>query len=144
MLGAERIGATDDFFALGGDSIKVIRILSALREAGIELKAADVMKAKTVRAMAALAGAAGDAGASAIDQGPYSGQVRNAAITSFFCSLHLPVPSHFNQPLLLMLRDKADAAALTAAWYALTEHHDMLRAIWTEEGLYVREAEYKP
>ena len=134
------VSAEDDFFALGGDSIKVIRILSALREAGIELKAADVMKAKTVRAMAALAGAAGDAGASAIDQGPYSGQVRNAAITRFFCSLHLPVPSHFNQTLLLKLRDKADAAALTAAWNALTEHHDMLRAIWTEEGLYVREA----
>ena len=134
------VGAGDDFFTLGGDSIKVIRMISALREAGIALKAADVMKARTVRGMAAVAGSVADAGASGVDQGPYEGRVRDAAIVSFFRALDLPVPGHFNQTLLLELKEKADAAALTAAWNALTAHHDMLRAVWTEEGLYVRAA----
>nr|MCR4761974.1 amino acid adenylation domain-containing protein [Lachnospiraceae bacterium] len=134
----EPVGALDDFFALGGDSIKVIRMIGVLREAGIELKAADVMKAKTVRAMAALAGSVTEADAK-IDQEPYSGRVEDTAITGFFRSLHLKVPAHFNQTLLVKFQDKADPRALSGAWHALTTHHDMLRAVWTEEGLYVRE-----
>jgi acyl carrier protein len=38
VLGAERVGAHDDFFALGGDSISSLRVLSRIRRAfGVEI-----------------------------------------------------------------------------------------------------------
>jgi amino acid adenylation domain-containing protein len=49
LLGIERIGVGDNFFSLGGDSIKIIRLVSKLRkEVGREIKVADVYAANTI------------------------------------------------------------------------------------------------
>ncbi|WP_158890375.1 non-ribosomal peptide synthetase [Amycolatopsis anabasis] len=54
VLGLGRIGATDDFFALGGDSLLMMRIIIRLREEhGIELAFRDFVEHRTVRAIAA-------------------------------------------------------------------------------------------
>ncbi|WP_268987745.1 non-ribosomal peptide synthetase [Rhodococcoides fascians] len=45
----------DDFFALGGDSISSIQVVSRARRAGITLTAADVFAARTIAALAAIA-----------------------------------------------------------------------------------------
>ena len=139
FLGLTRpVGALDDFFALGGDSIKTIRMISALRKAGIQLKAADVMKARTVRAMAAIA-AKDDAAKEDDSHKAFHGKIKDAAITGFFRSLRLAVPGHFGQALLLTMEERADVNALTLAWNSILVQHDMLRAIWIDDGLYVRE-----
>ena len=46
------VGALDDFFSLGGDSIKSIRLVSRLRNDGILTQVSDVMYFKTVRGIA--------------------------------------------------------------------------------------------
>ncbi|SMC85680.1 non-ribosomal peptide synthetase [Lentzea albidocapillata] len=54
-LGVGRIGAEDDFFALGGDSIRGMHVTSLLRDAfGVELSPRDVLSARTVAALADL------------------------------------------------------------------------------------------
>jgi len=46
------VGALDDFFSMGGDSIKSIRLVSRLRNDGILTQVSDVMYFKTVRGIA--------------------------------------------------------------------------------------------
>ncbi|MFO6451390.1 MULTISPECIES: amino acid adenylation domain-containing protein [unclassified Aeromicrobium] len=48
VLGLPRVGADQDFFALGGDSLRVLRLLDRLEsDLGVELRLADVFEAPT-------------------------------------------------------------------------------------------------
>ena len=52
VLGLSRVSVTDDFYRIGGDSLKTIRLMS---EAGMEgISATDVFRERTARALAAL------------------------------------------------------------------------------------------
>lgn len=53
-LNIEKIGVTDNFFSLGGDSIKSIRIVALLRKQGFNFKVRDVFKWQTIREFASL------------------------------------------------------------------------------------------
>ena len=133
----EPLGVTQDFFELGGDSIKAIRLVSALRNMGYASAVADVMKARTARALAAaLSSLAGEA----ISQEPFEGEVADTAIFAFFKDLNYPNPAYFNQSTLLTVHGRADRGALRRAMEAITCQHDMLRAVIREGRLYVRPA----
>ncbi|ONM50457.1 non-ribosomal peptide synthetase [Nocardia donostiensis] len=62
VLGIEQVGVDDDFFALGGDSIVSIQVVSRARAQGVEFAPRDVFEARTVAALAARASVAGSAG----------------------------------------------------------------------------------
>ncbi|MFJ9338728.1 amino acid adenylation domain-containing protein [Streptomyces sp. NPDC101733] len=52
VLGHERVGALDNWFALGGDSIRSLQVLARARERGLDLTVADLMRRQTARALA--------------------------------------------------------------------------------------------
>ncbi|MBT2491914.1 amino acid adenylation domain-containing protein [Streptomyces sp. ISL-96] len=54
-LGVDRVGVEDGFFDLGGDSIRALVVVGALRAAGHDLAVRDVLAARTVAALAELA-----------------------------------------------------------------------------------------
>jgi amino acid adenylation domain-containing protein len=61
VLGVERIGVRESFFAAGGDSIRAIRVVSAARERGLALTLAQLFTHQTIAELAAeLGGAGGD------------------------------------------------------------------------------------
>ncbi|HEX2210651.1 MAG TPA: amino acid adenylation domain-containing protein [Longimicrobium sp.] len=54
VLGVDRVGATDDFFRLGGHSLLIMRLIASLRsDFGVELSIRTVFRASTLGAMAA-------------------------------------------------------------------------------------------
>jgi acyl-CoA synthetase (AMP-forming)/AMP-acid ligase II len=53
-LGVERVGVEDNFFALGGDSILGIQVVSRAREAGLRLSVRDLFRHQTVAELAAV------------------------------------------------------------------------------------------
>ncbi|MFJ1756198.1 amino acid adenylation domain-containing protein [Kitasatospora sp. NPDC088134] len=63
VLGLPAVGAEDDFFRLGGDSISSIRLIGAARAEGFALSPRDVFERRTPAALAALADGRGAAGA---------------------------------------------------------------------------------
>jgi amino acid adenylation domain-containing protein len=52
VLGTARVGALDNFYALGGDSIRSLRLVARLRHAGYDLALADVLRSATIRELA--------------------------------------------------------------------------------------------
>ena len=60
VLGLDRVGALDNFFALGGDSILSIRLLSRVRELGMDLSLQQLFQHQTVRDLARAAGHAAE------------------------------------------------------------------------------------
>ena len=48
VLGVEKVGINDDFFDLGGDSIKAIQVTSLAEQHGINLAVSDVLRHKTI------------------------------------------------------------------------------------------------
>jgi aryl carrier-like protein len=58
-LELDRVGLDDNFFALGGDSLRSVAVLEHLRAHGIELTAGDFFRALTIAELAAQVTASG-------------------------------------------------------------------------------------
>ncbi|MDQ3401794.1 MAG: amino acid adenylation domain-containing protein [Actinomycetota bacterium] len=130
VLGAARVGVRDNFFALGGDSILSISVVTAARAAGLVLTARDVFHHQTVAALAPHVGTVDDA---EIERGSVSGPVALTPIQRWFLDTHTVHPEHFDQWITLDLGEPVDPEALAVAVSALTEHHDALRMRYTRD-----------
>ncbi|WP_438860626.1 amino acid adenylation domain-containing protein, partial [Amycolatopsis solani] len=128
VLGVERVGVDDNFFASGGDSILSIQVSARARRAGLEVTTADLFRHQTIAALAAVVT---EAGASPV-RGPVSGAVVPTPIQRWFFDT-VRVPGRFDQAITVELTEDADEAALTAAIAALVEHHDALRTRFTRD-----------
>ncbi|MBJ3809706.1 non-ribosomal peptide synthetase [Streptomyces flavofungini] len=71
VLGLERVGVDDDFFAIGGDSIRSVQVVSRARTQGIALTTRQVFEHRTVAHLAAIATeTAGTGAAGTVAPGP--------------------------------------------------------------------------
>ncbi len=55
VLGLDRVGVTQDFFSIGGDSIRSIQIVARCKRAGMHIAPGDLFQHSTVAALAAFA-----------------------------------------------------------------------------------------
>ncbi|MEW5925947.1 MAG: amino acid adenylation domain-containing protein [Gemmatimonadota bacterium] len=62
VLGAERVGVLENFFAAGGDSMRAVQMVAALRKRGMALTVRDLSEEPTIRALAERTDAAGRPG----------------------------------------------------------------------------------
>ncbi|MFG2094578.1 non-ribosomal peptide synthase/polyketide synthase [Streptomyces sp. NPDC048612] len=133
VLGLERVGAEDNYFALGGDSILSIQIVSAARRAGLALTPRHLFVHQTVSALAA---AAADlpATVSTAEQGPVVGEVPLTPVQHWLFDSVPDSPGHFTQALSFQLAAEVDEGALRAALAAVLEHHDALRMVYEPAG----------
>ncbi|KMN22091.1 non-ribosomal peptide synthase/polyketide synthase [Pseudomonas helleri] len=124
VLGVAQIGVDDNFFALGGDSIISIQVVSRARQAGITFSPRDLFQHQTIRSLARIAALSTQ---TVVDQGLATGAVALAPVQQWFFSLDMPQRQHWNQSLLLHPRQPVDAGLLEQALNTLVSHHDALR-----------------
>ncbi|MHC8319522.1 non-ribosomal peptide synthetase [Pseudomonas sp. GB2N2] len=124
VLAVETVGVEDNFFELGGDSIVSMQVVSRARQTGIVLSPKDLFQHQTVRSLAQVARHGEQ---HRIDQGPAVGAVPLAPVQHGFFAQDIPERQHWNQSLLLLPREKLEAAALDQALLQVLTHHDGLR-----------------
>ncbi|MGG2092648.1 amino acid adenylation domain-containing protein [Bacillus sp. S13(2024)] len=124
------IGIDANFFSLGGDSIKAIRIISKLREKGYSLKVPDIMDKKTPRRIAQCVQVKEEV--LEIDQSEVIGEVPLIPIQKAFIAHKGMDKYHFNQSVFLQIPTGLALLPLKQALRSLTIHHDMLRATYRD------------
>ncbi|WP_410667634.1 non-ribosomal peptide synthase/polyketide synthase [Amycolatopsis sp. cmx-4-68] len=124
VLGLARVGAADNFFDLGGDSILSIQVVHRARQAGLAMRSKDLFTHQTVAELAAVVTAA-ETGEE--DRETVVGDVPLTPIQRWFLDSEPANPAHFNQSVLVELDGPVDEEALRQALDAVVAHHDALR-----------------
>ncbi len=124
VLGIEQVGTRDNFFELGGDSILSIQIVAKANQAGIQLTPKLLFQHQTI---AELAVAAGTVEAVRAEQKPVTGAVPLTPVQQWFFEENFASAHHWNQAVMLEVRQPLDPALLERAIARLLTHHDALR-----------------
>ncbi|MCY8000671.1 lichenysin non-ribosomal peptide synthetase LicA [Bacillus haynesii] len=131
VLGLDRIGITDNFFALGGDSIKGIQMASRLQQYGWKLEMKDLFQHPTIGELCVYVQTADD---QTIDQDPVEGEVTLTPIQRWFFERKFTNEHHWNQSVMLHALTGFDPETAGQALSKLIEHHDALRMVYQRNG----------
>ncbi|MGX1811429.1 amino acid adenylation domain-containing protein [Nocardia sp. NPDC055321] len=127
LLGRDRVGVHDSFFALGGDSILAIQLVSRARLRGLELSPMQIFEHRTVAALAALADAAGESVVLEELPGGGVGEIPPTPIVRWMTERGGDF-GRFAQTAVLEMPPGITRAQVVATLTAVVDHHDMLRA----------------
>jgi amino acid adenylation domain-containing protein/non-ribosomal peptide synthase protein (TIGR01720 family) len=123
VLGLPQVGVDDDFFALGGDSIVAIRLVSKVRAAGFRVTPRQVFRHRTVAALADVVLV--PAVASGNDNG--LGTIPRTPVLHSLWQADEPMDG-FSSPVLVQVPAGLDETMLHSVLRALVTRHDVLRA----------------
>lgn len=131
VLRRDSVGVNDNFFELGGDSLLSLQIISRANQAGLKLIPRQLFQHQTIAELAAVAG---------INQIPQAEQVVVTGalpltpIQHWFFEQDLPEPHHWNQAVLLEVRQALNLAVLEKVVRHLLIHHDALRLCFERQS----------
>ncbi len=137
VLGVERVGARDDFFALGGHSLAATRVLSRVAKAlGAEVPLRALFEAPTLGGFAARVAAA-RGGAAAAGLPPIASVRREGPLPLSFAQERLwfveqlrPGGSTYAMASRVLLSGALDAGALRRALEEIVRRHEALRTVF--------------
>jgi amino acid adenylation domain-containing protein len=141
ILGLEEIGINDDFFALGGHSLLLARVMSRVRDMlGVAVPMRVLFEASTVRGLAEKVESIRRAGEGLQDL-PLIPIPREGAIPLSFAQERLwffdqlePGSAAYNIPRALRLKGKLDANALHQSVDTIVSRHEVLRTTFSSNN----------
>ncbi|MFD6157260.1 amino acid adenylation domain-containing protein [Nocardia sp. NPDC060256] len=136
VLGVDRVGVDDDFFAIGGDSIRSIQVVTRARVHGVEVTPHEVFECRTVAALAEAAVARKLAGTSVVLEelaGGGVGPMPLSPVGAFLMELGGDA-GKFAMSSLVELPLGIDEAGLAATLAAVLDRHDILRSRLVDAG----------
>ena len=119
------VGIHDNFFELGGDSILAIQAIAQAQKVGLYFSPRDLFQYATI---SQLAGIATTQPHSQAQQSSIVGAVPLTPIQHWFFQQTLAAPHHWNQSVLLTVKQPLRSDILEQALRQLMHHHDALRA----------------
>ncbi|KAA8887798.1 amino acid adenylation domain-containing protein, partial [Nocardia colli] len=128
VLGVEQIGLDDSFFALGGDSILSIQLVSRAKARGVVFSPRDVFERRSVASLAEVATLGAGTEQVKLEELP-GGGVGEIPLTPIMTQILAGGSSYerFSQTMALRLPDGIDRATLVGTIAAVFDHHDVLR-----------------
>jgi amino acid adenylation domain-containing protein len=123
VIGVERVGPRENFFALGGDSIKGIQIVSRANAEGLELTPADIFAHQSVAELAVLLTERG------VGTGPAPGDPLPVTAVQ-----HRILTGTGRRGVYQVTLPVEDAEAAARSVRALAERHAVLRLRYAEAG----------
>lgn len=125
ILGVENISMNDNYYQLGGDSIKAIQISSKLKNIGLDIKVKDILIHDYIKEIAASIEEGREA--KVISQEQSQGNIDKTPITEWFFKQQFSNENFYNQYVLLEYTSILDVNNVKSAVNKLIEHHDGLR-----------------
>jgi amino acid adenylation domain-containing protein/non-ribosomal peptide synthase protein (TIGR01720 family) len=130
VLGRDNLGTNENFFMIGGDSIKAVQISSRMNQAGYKVEIKDIFQNPTILKLAPFI----KEKVQISDQSVISGVVPLTPIQRWFFQQPSPDRHHFNQAIMLFAKQGFEKEAIERIFLKLQEHHDALRMIYKEEN----------
>ena len=124
------MNVTDNFVALGGDSIKSIQIVAKVREAGYDIKVKDIFISQNIELLALKLKRIN----THFNQDPVTGIGDLAPIQHWFYDYVKVEKAHYNQSVMLHFEDGIHRDLIAGIFEKLLEHHDALRLVFRVEA----------
>ncbi|MGW2677748.1 amino acid adenylation domain-containing protein [Streptomyces sp. NPDC001436] len=128
VLGVDRVGIDDDFFAVGGDSLRSIQVVARARARGLDVTTREIFECRTAARLA-------EAAAGRREKAPVLAELEGGGVGPMALP---PVARHvfehggglnrFAMSLVLELPAGIDEARLAAVLDAVLDRHDLLRS----------------
>ncbi|MCR8843803.1 amino acid adenylation domain-containing protein [Paenibacillus sp. SC116] len=125
ILELDQVGVHDEFYELGGDSIKAIQISSQLKQLGIPVETKQILQHQTIFLVCEHLDM--NAAENNYEQGLVSGEKGMFPIDHWFFEQKLSQIGHYHQSVLLKMRQPIELERLRMAFERLIIHHDGLR-----------------
>ncbi|HEX8184892.1 MAG TPA: condensation domain-containing protein, partial [Blastocatellia bacterium] len=131
VLGIDRISVDENFFTMGGDSILSLLIIAKANRAGIRLTAKQFFENPTIAGLAAVAitGSGVQAQSSEV-----TGRLPLTPVQHWFFEQELADPHHYNQSVMLEVREPVAPSSMARVARSLLAHHDALRLRFKRSG----------
>ena len=124
VLGKQQLSFTDQFFKIGGDSIKAIQMVSRLQEIGLTIDMRNIFLFPILEEMSQ--------NLKPIEQSTGIdnswGEVDLLPIQKWFFRTQKNCPEHFNQAVLLKMKTAMSGEQIRVSLQAIYERHPMLRS----------------
>jgi amino acid adenylation domain-containing protein len=140
VLGIDRVGPEDDFFALGGHSLLAVRLVSRVRALlGAEVGVRDVFEAPTPAALARRIAKAAPRSRLPLGPRPQAGLLGSVPLSFaqqrlwFIAQLEESAAPYVNT-MAVRLHGELDTGALKSALADALERHEVLRTVFPAEG----------
>lgn len=136
VLRVDEVGVHDNFFALGGDSIRAIEVMSLAAASGLRLQPNQLFQHQSLAELAAVATEADDEDVAVClpEQGEVTGPVHLTPIQRSFVSVGDPRRDYQTQYLALEITADLPAEIIGTAIDHLVRHHDVLRTRLAFDG----------
>ncbi|UAA37204.1 hypothetical protein KIH87_10650 [Paraneptunicella aestuarii] len=123
-LNLPEVGIEDNFFAMGGDSIVSIQVVSRAKRQGLHFTVRELFDHQTIAKLSKVIGHGSQVQA---EQSEVSGELTLLPVQRAFFEWQLPVENHYNQSVLLVTPQGFDDKAQEAIVRSLYQRHDALR-----------------
>ncbi len=130
VLGCEKVGTHDNFFSIGGDSIKSIQIQAKLKKKGYKFELRDLFRYPTI---SGLAGKVSKLNRIPV-QTTIKGNIPLTPIQRSFFELQKTARHHYNHAILITLEQGFDLQGIKVVFQKLGMHHDALRIVFSEQN----------